>query len=125
MSSALSGEAIEDYSIVTLRQGARTCVIETGYFFPAPTSVFDLRYAIATRSRYIVASGANTLELRDRQGKKETLAVSTTNVPHYRDFVADALWRCRAGLPPRASLADMAAIMRLVDEAYAIAGRGR
>jgi len=123
MANAAWGQRIEDYSIVTLRERERTCVIETGYLYPAPTSVFDMHYAIRTRSRYFVAWGPQSLEVREHGGPIETLAISTTNAPHYRDFVADALDRWRTGQPPRASLADMVPIMRLVDSAYAMAGQ--
>jgi predicted dehydrogenase len=119
MGNAAAQQSVEDYSVVTVQAGARTCVIETGYLFPAPTSVFDMHYGIRTKSHYFVAWGPHSLEIRDRQGRSEMLQVSTTNVPHYADFVADVLARSRDGRPPRASLADMVPIMRLVDDAYA------
>src|SRR5436309_251770 len=46
MSNAAWHERIEDYSCITLARGADRCVIETGYLFPAPTSTFDMHYAI-------------------------------------------------------------------------------
>jgi hypothetical protein len=47
----------------------------------------------------------------------------TTNVPHYRTFVFDVLERMRSGAAPLASLSDMVPVMRIVDDAYAMARR--
>jgi predicted dehydrogenase len=123
MSNAAWGEKIEDYSCVTLARGADRCVIETGYLFPAPTSTFDMHYAIRTPSRYIVAHDPETIELIENDGSRSTRKMLTTNVPHYRTFVFDAVARLRAGKPPLASLADMVPVMRLVDAAYKKAGK--
>ena len=122
MSNAAWHERIEDYSCVTLARGADRCVIETGYLFPAPTSTFDMHYAIRTPARYIVAHDPETVEIVETDGRRETRRVLTTNVPHYRTFVRDAVERVRSGKPPLASLADMVPVMRLADSAYAKAG---
>ncbi len=122
MSNAAWHERIEDYSCVTLARGAERCMIETGYLFPAPTSTFDMHYAIRTPARYIVAHDPETIEIVATDGRRETRRMLTTNVPHYRTFVFDAVERVRAGKPPLASLSDMVPVMRLVDAAYAKAG---
>jgi predicted dehydrogenase len=123
MSNAAWREKIEDYSCVTLARGADRCVIETGYLFPAPTSTFDMHYAIRTPARYIVAHDPETIEIVENDGTRAMRKILTTNVPHYRTFVFDAVERVRAGKPPLASLADMVPVMRLVDAAYAKAGK--
>src|SRR3954471_4877211 len=84
MSNAAWGEKIEDYSCVTLARGADRCVIETGYLFPAPTSTFDMHYAIRTPARYIVAHDPETVEIVENDGVRSTRKMLTTNVPHYR-----------------------------------------
>ena len=122
MSNAAWHERIEDYSAVTLARGPDRCVIETGYLFPAPTSTFDLHYAIRSPARYIVAHDPDTIEIVETDGRRSTRKMVTTNVPHYRTFVFDAVARVRAGKPPLASLADMVPVMRLTDAAYAKAG---
>jgi predicted dehydrogenase len=122
MSNAAWGEKIEDYSFVTLARGADRCVIETGYLFPAPTSTFDMHYAVRTPERYIVAHDPGTIEIVENDGTRAMRKILTTNVPHYRTFVFDALDRLRAGKPPLVSLADYLPIARLVDAAYAKAG---
>jgi predicted dehydrogenase len=125
LSNAAWHERIEDYSCVTLARGADRCVIETGYLFPAPTSTFDMHYAIRTPARYIVAHDPGTIEVVDTGGRRERRAMLTTNVPHYATFMSDTIARLRGGQPPLASLADMVPVMRLVDAAYAKADAGQ
>lgn len=122
MSSAAWHERIEDYSCVTLARGNDRCVIETGYLYPAPTSTFDMHYAIRTPARYVVAHDPETIEVVDTGGRRERRKMLTTNVPHYATFMSDTVARLRAGQPPLASLSDMVPVMRLVDAAYAQAG---
>jgi predicted dehydrogenase len=122
MSNAAHGLAIEDHSLVTLRSGARTFHIETGYLLPGPHSVFDMRFSIAARDHYLIATGPEEVEVIGRDGRREHVRAHTTNVPHYPVFVRDVLRRVREGEPPLASLTDMAAAMDLVQDAYALAG---
>src|ERR1700730_13608876 len=39
---------IEDHAVVLMRGGGTTCMVETGYLYPAPNSVFVLHYSILT-----------------------------------------------------------------------------
>jgi predicted dehydrogenase len=124
MSNAAWGHPVEDYSAVTFARGRNLCVIETGYLYPAPTSRFDMHYAARSPARYLIAHDPDTVEIvaaADR--RRETRQLATTNVPHYRTFVFDVLDRVRKGRPPLASLSDMVPVMRLMDAAYAAAGR--
>src|ERR1051325_10417425 len=123
MSNAAWGEKIEDYSCVTLARGADRCVIETGYLFPAPTSTFDMHYAIRTPQRYIVAHDPETIETVETDGARATRKMLTTNVAHYRTFVFDAVARVRVGRPPLVSISDYVPVARLVDAAYTKAGK--
>jgi predicted dehydrogenase len=122
MSNAAWGHGIEDYGLVVLERGNEVCVIETGYLYPAPTSTFDMHYAVRTPDAYLVAHDPETVELVRNSGERQMIATHTTNVAHYRTFMRDVLTRVRAGRPPLAKLADMVPIMRLVDDAYAKAG---
>jgi predicted dehydrogenase len=70
MSNAAWHERIEDYSTVTLARGADRCLIETGYLFPAPTSTFDMHYAIRSPRRYIVARDPETIEIVETDGRR-------------------------------------------------------
>jgi hypothetical protein len=122
MSNAAWGHPVEDYSIVTLERGADICVIETGYLYPAPTSTFDMHYAVRSRTQYLVAHDPERVEIVSNSGAREMIRSLTTNVPHYRTFVFDVLERVRKGQPPLARIADMVPIMHLIDDAYAKAG---
>jgi predicted dehydrogenase len=122
MSNAAWHERIEDYSCVTLARGPGRCVIETGYLYPAPTSTFDMHYAVRTPARYIVAHDPETIEILENDGSRATRKMLTTNVPHYRTFVFDAVERVRAGKPPLVSLSDYVPVAQLVDATYAKAG---
>ena len=81
-----------------------------------------MHYAIRTPQRYIVAHDPETIEIVENDGDRATRKMLTTNVPHYRTFVFDAVARVRAGKPPLASLSDYVPVARLVDAAYAKAG---
>ena len=122
MSNAAWRHPVEDYSVVTLERGADICVIETGYLYPAPTSSFDMHYAVRSPTQYLVAHDPETIEVVRNSGKREMIPCLTTNVPHYRTFVFDVLDRVRHGQLPLARIADMVPIMRLMDDAYAKAG---
>jgi predicted dehydrogenase len=122
MSNAAWGHPVEDYSVVTLEHGADICVIETGYLYPAPTSTFDMHYAVRSPAQYLVAHDPETIEVVRNSGECEMIRSLTTNVPHYRTFVFDVLERVRNGRPPLARIADMVPVMRLIDDAYARAG---
>ena len=122
MSNAGWGHPVEDYSVVTLQRGADICVIETGYLYPAPTSSFDMHYAVRSPTQYLVAHDPETIEVVRNSGKREMIPCLTTNVPHYRTFVFDVLDRVRHGQLPLARIADMVPIMRLIDDAYVKAG---
>jgi predicted dehydrogenase len=122
MSNAAWGHPVEDYSIVTLERGADICVIETGYLYPAPTSTFDMHYAVRSPTQYLVAHDPETIEIVRNSGERERVHCLTTNVPHYRTFVFDVLDRVRNGQQPLARIADMVPIMRLIDDAYTRAG---
>ena len=112
-------EPIEDYSAVTFERNGAICVVETGYLYPAPTSNFDMHYAVRSPEHYLIAHDPQTVESLDNTGQSRQWNSVTTNVPHYRTFVFDVLDRVRKGRPPLANLSDMVPIMRLVDDAYA------
>ena len=63
MSNAGWGHPVEDYSVVTLQRGADLCVIETGYLYPAPTSNFDMHYAVRSPMQYLVAHDPETIQV--------------------------------------------------------------
>jgi predicted dehydrogenase len=119
MSNNLSGLDIEDHAVVLMRGGGATCSVETGYLYPAPNSVFDLHYSIRTEGHYFAARDNQTLEILDNSRKRDVRSMPLTNSFFYPTFVEDTLRRLAHGKKPIADLVDMAAVMDLVEAAYA------
>ena len=124
MSSAAWGHAVEDYGAIAFAGPAGAlAMVETGYLFPAPTSRFDLHFALRTPRHYLAVSDPDTVLLVAGDGTRRTLGMHTTNVGQYPAFVADVLDRARRGAAPLADLDTMLPVMRLTEAAYAMAGR--
>ena len=109
---------VEDYSAVTIMSNNKSVLIETGYLYPAPTNHFDMHYSIRTSKHYLTAWGPMNLEIRDYEGHSVNHAISTTNVPHYVDFMHETLDRFSKGQEPLAGLDAMLDSMHLIDQAY-------
>lgn len=119
MSNSFAQLDIEDHAIVLMRGGNATCMVETGYLYPAPNSVFDLHYSIRTEGHYFAARDNQTLEILDNNRRREARSMPLTNSFFYPTFVTDTLRRFRQGQQPIADLTDMAEAMELVEAAYA------
>ncbi len=63
MSNRAAGLTIEDHAIMLMRGGGASCMVETGYLYPAPNSVFDMHYSIRTEKHYFAARDNSTLEI--------------------------------------------------------------
>jgi predicted dehydrogenase len=124
MSNTQARLSIEDHAVVLLQGGGASCVIETGYLYPAPHSVFDMHYSIRTTRHYFAARDATTLEISDDARARQTREMVLINAPLYPTFVADTLRRLERGEKPIADLDDMAEAMRLVQDAYALSPLG-
>ena len=122
MSNHLASLDIEDHAVVLMRGGGATCMVETGYLYPAPNSVFDLHYSIRTEGHYFAARDNQTLEILDNDRRREVRSMPLTNSFFYPTFVTDTLRRLARGEKPIADLTDMAAAMDLVEAAYAAGG---
>ena len=84
--------------------------------------MFDMRFSTRTDRHYFIPTGPDTLGVSDEREHQENLSLPTTNGPHYRDFVFDALGRVKEGKGPLADMTDMAEVLRLVEAAYTLAG---
>jgi predicted dehydrogenase len=111
---------IEDHAVVLMQGGGASCMVETGYLYPAPNSVFDLHYSIRTENHYFAARDDSTLEIVTNDRQRTTREMKLTNVHFYPTFVRDTLQRLKDGREPIAGLADNAAAVALVDAAYAM-----
>jgi hypothetical protein len=79
-----------------------------------------MHYSVRTEQHYFAARDNHTLEIVSNDRRRETREMPLTNVSFYPDFVRDTLRRVAAGETPIADLGDMAAVMDLVQAAYAI-----
>jgi len=119
MSNRAAKLNIEDHAVVLMQGGGATCMVETGYLYPAPNSVFDMHYSIRTERHYFAARDNSTLEIVTNDRQRTTRAMKLTNVFFYPTFVHDTLRRLQEGRKPIADLTDNAAAVALVEAAYA------
>jgi len=120
MSNRAAGLTIEDHAVMLMQGGGASCMVETGYLYPAPNSVFDMHYSIRTEKHYFSARDNGTLEIVTNDRQRSTRDMKLTNVFFYPQFVHDTLRRVQAGKPPVADLADNAAAVGLIETAYAM-----
>ena len=120
MSNRAAGLTIEDHAIMLMQGGGASCMVETGYLYPAPNSVFDMHYSIRTEKHYFAARDNSTLEIVTNDRQRTTREMKLTNAFFYPEFVHDTLRRVRDGRPPIADLADNAAAVALIEAAYAM-----
>jgi predicted dehydrogenase len=120
MSNHAAGLTIEDHAVMLMRGGGASCMVETGYLYPAPNSVFDMHYSIRTEKHYFAARDNAMLEIVTNDRQRSTRAMKLTNAFFYPEFVRDTLQRVQDGRPPIADLADNAAAVSLIEAAYAM-----
>lgn len=118
ISNRNAGLTIEDHAVVLMQGGGASCMVETGYLYPAPNSVFDLHYSIRTQNHYFAARDDSTLEIVTNDRRRTTREMKLTNPYFYPMFVRDTLQRLRDGRKPIADLRDNAEAVALVEAAY-------
>ena len=118
------GLDVEDYSSVALRSEQALCTVETGYTFPSSAQrVFDILFAVRTRTHYLKANSNGVIEIyrNSDSSLKEVITPSIGNSYWYPQFVEQTLSRFERGLPPIADLHSLERAMQLVDSAYVCA----
>jgi predicted dehydrogenase len=120
MSNRSANLTIEDHAIMLMQGGGASCMVETGYLYPAPNSVFDMHYSIRTDKHYFAARDNGLLEIVTNDRQRSTREMKLTNVFFYPEFVRDTLRRVRDGRPPTADLTDNAEAVALIETAYAM-----
>jgi predicted dehydrogenase len=116
---------VEDHAVALMEGGGARCMVETGYLYPAPNSVFDMHYSIRTENHYFAARDNASLEIVTRDRQRSVREMKLTNVFFYPEFVRDTLRRLRDGRPPIADLTDNARAVELVEAAYKLGGADR
>ena len=109
MSNRNAHLSIEDHAVVLMQGGGASCMVETGYLYPAPNSVFDMHYSIRTEKHYFAARDDSTLEIVTNDRQRSVREMKLTNVHFYPTFVRDTLQRLQDGRKPIADLSDNAA----------------
>jgi len=120
MSNRAAGLTIEDHGVMLMQGGGASCMVESGYLYPAPNSVFDMHYSVRTEKHYFAARDNSVLEIVTNDRRRSTREMKLTNVFFYPEFVRDTLRRVRDGSPPIADLTDNAEAVSLIEAAYAM-----
>jgi predicted dehydrogenase len=121
VSSRALGQPVEDYASVLLRSaGGVLGTIEIGNTFPRVGT--DGEWKIAWRDA-ILSLKDGTLRLTTAEG--EETAAGEPAEPIALTALRDALDHWRRGLPPPISVHDCLRVVRLIDQAYALARQAK
>jgi predicted dehydrogenase len=112
--------AVEDHSVLVLtgRDGA-VCEIETSYTFPPDAGAKrEFYFSLASERTYAHRADGGLWLARRYGGGGRLVPIELDNDALYPPFVERTLADVRAGRPPVAGLAELEAVMRVVDAAY-------
>lgn len=113
------GQPVEDYASVLVRSASGVLgTIEVGNTFPGDGT--DGEWKIAGRDAILRLTDGRLRLVTD--GGEETTA-GEPDEPLARTALRDALDHWQRGLPPPISVHDCARVVRLIDQAYDVAGR--
>jgi predicted dehydrogenase len=119
LSTRALGQRVEDYASVLLRStGGVLGTVEVGNTVPYTGS--DSEFTIAGRDAILVAHHDHTLRVITSAG--ETIVSAPPPEPLYPVAVREILEAWRRGTTPPAGVDDCLRVVRLIDEAYALAG---
>ena len=112
------GQRVEDYASVLLRSSSGVLgTVEVGNGFPRVGT--DGEWKIAGRDAILTVKG-NVMKLATAEGDEVTPGTEI-EAPYYTT-IRDALDCWQRGAPPPVGVADCARAVRLIDQAYALAG---
>jgi predicted dehydrogenase len=110
---------VEDYSLLVLKSGDSYCVTDTGYVYPG--GKLDMHHSVVGSDSYLISDADSHGSVSDFQGSTQPLDIPTA--PDYGRFVTEVLDQAATGQEPIATMQDMAAVMKVIDRAYRLAGR--
>jgi predicted dehydrogenase len=117
LSARVHGQRVEDYASILLRSRSGILgTIEVGNTVPYAGT--DGEWKVAGRDAILVLHHDDTLRLITRDGES-TLREQPAAL--YLDCMRGILDHFRRGMPPPISVHDLVPVVRLVDEAYALA----
>ena len=119
LSASVHRQAVEDYASVQLRSASGVLgTIEVGNTVPYAGS--DGEWKIAGRDAILIAYDDGAMRVLTADGEERQAAPPA---PLYRDCVRDLLDHWRRGAPPPIGVHDLLRVVRLIDDAYALARR--
>ena len=119
LSANVHRQPVEDYAAVQLRSSSGVLgTIEVGNTVPFAGS--DGEWKIAGRDAILIAYDDGAMRLLGAEGEQRHAGQPA---PLYRDCVRDLLDHWRRGAPPPIGVHDLLRVVRLIDEAYAVARR--
>jgi predicted dehydrogenase len=119
LSARVHQQPVEDYATVLLEtRGGVLGTVEVGNTVPYAGT--DGEWKIAGREAMLILHHDDTLRIITGEGE-QTLTSPPT--PLYRECVRDLLDHFRRGAPPPIGVHDLLRVVRLIDEAYALARR--
>lgn len=122
ISSAVHGEAVEEYALVSLRAPDGPVVtVEAGYTYASMAPGGDFEWRVSAGNAYLVDRGESCSVATLDDGALRALAPIPPAL-RYRAFMADALARIARGDRPAVGIDDYFNAMALIDRAYEEAG---
>ena len=119
LSARVHSQAVEDYASVQLCSTSGVLgTIEVGNTVPYAGS--DGEWKVAGRDGILIAYDDGTMRMLGADGEER---IPGRPAPLYRDCVRDVLDHWRRGVPPPIGVHDLLRVVRLIDDAYALAGR--
>ena len=119
LSASVHRQAVEDYASVQLCSPSGVLgTIEVGNTVPYAGS--DGEWKLAGRDAILIAYDDGTMRVLGADGEER---VAGQPAPLYRDCVRDVLDHWRRGVPPPIGVHDLLRVVRLIDDAYALARR--
>jgi predicted dehydrogenase len=119
LSASVHRQAVEDYASVQLRSsGGVLGTVEVGNTVPYAGS--DGEWKIAGRDAILIAYDDGTMRVLGADGEER---IAGQPAPLYRDCVRDVLDHWRRGVPAPIGVHDLLRVVRLIDDAYAVARR--
>ena len=97
MSNRAAGLTIEDHAVLLMQGGGASCMVESGYLYPAPNSVFDLHYSIRSEKHYFAARDNHTLEIVTNDRQRTTREMKLTMCFSTRSTCATRCAACARG----------------------------
>jgi predicted dehydrogenase len=118
LSARALGQPVDDYASVLVRSASGVLgTIEIGNTFPRDGT--DGEWKLAGRDAILIQTG-DTMRLETAAGEERTVA--GLKEPLALTALRDALEHWQRGAPPPISAHDCARVVRLIDQAYALAG---